>query len=143
MAGPYFNFVRFVVDGGPTLALSLESDFVLSAGVQPNINTAVVPWEQYDLLQNNPDRTGRLEFYFNRSSLTPDYTIQKISIIRVEALEAGMTVKSGGQRRFIKYRLYLADRRHKFVSPRGGNLRVGRVNFDGENRNFTNDQLID
>jgi hypothetical protein len=76
------------------------------------------------------------------SDRKPDYEIKKISIVDVEPVEFGIN-DARGSRRIIKYRLFLADRRQTWVSPRGGNLRVGKINFDGDKKQYSNHELIE
>jgi hypothetical protein len=56
--------------------------------------------------------------------------------VDVEPLEYGIDRRQR-QAAITKYRLYLADRRHAFISPRGGNLRVGKINFEGDKKQYT------
>jgi hypothetical protein len=147
MAGPYFNVIRFVSDNnGPVVRLSLEGEFVLGIGVRiaDKLNTAILPASEYDLFKNEPARTGTLQFWFNSAPAIgrpPDYQIKKVSIVDVEPMEYGIA-DAKGTRRIMKYRLFLADRRHAFVSPRGGNLRVGKINFEGDKKQYDNHDLI-
>lgn len=127
-----FNLVSFTPDGGERIFLQLEGEFVLSAGVAPNVNRAIVPFGEFDKLQNKDGIAdlGTIEFWFSSSPEDggePDHKIAGVRIVDAEPVELGIP-RGQEESRIIEYRLILADMRERFVGWRGGILTDGEIN---------------
>lgn len=143
-----FNHVLLVsAEWGLVIPLKLENDWTVSPGIKPNVNTAIIPYTSWDLIANienfylrsvkwdvrfffkdspyNPD-TGRL---IDPSSDAGDVVLRQHYLIDVEAMTIGMPVDAPvTTRRVVEYRVYIADRRQQFFSPRGGAMFDGEIN---------------
>jgi hypothetical protein len=131
----YTNNIHFVREGSQRVRLSLESDFTLTGGLEPNVNAAVVTAEEFAKLGGDFISPGRLEFFFTpagadgTTTAAPDVSIEPIYIVEARIGTRGIRTKNGPLQT-IDYKLFLADRRQEFVLPRGGHLRVGKLNGD-------------
>ncbi len=160
------NIVRFVpydgVAGGgryvPTpqrqdaaVYMTMDGEFVLTPGITANVNSFRVPWQEFDKLHGKPDRSGRLELFYNTSPLeepdaAPDCIVEWMSIVDVEAIGFGYPLLDDGTvgaYRITSYRIHVADRRHRFSPPRGGVLKQGVVNATGMADPLANRRLIE
>lgn len=141
MAEERYNFAtwRPEVAGDKPAArqpLNLDGVFVLSAGMEPNVNTAVVSDAQLQQIQTLGQWTGTVEFWYAENpfdpfkpNARPDSAWEKITIVDAEPVMIGM--KAGEkQASAIQWRIYLADARHRLIFPRGGRLDKGIINPD-------------
>ena len=151
---PYFSVVRFLpLNAGGAIDVSLDSDWVMQAGVKPDVNSAIVSWVEYDQLiagvpagQTALSIMGNMQFWstVNQASgaMQKDHEIGYVYLVDIEPLEFGCTF-AGGTLRPIKYRLYFADYRQNFAPPKGGTLRQGIVNGKGQVSLIPNSGLIE
>lgn len=135
MSAKRFNIVTFRPDGGSRIFLSLEGQWVMSAGLKPNVNRAIVPFTQFDLLSKGDAflDAGTVEFWFSTrpgQSAAPDVSLAGWRIVDVEATESG-TPRGMNASRITEYRLHLADARERFIAPKGGILTRGSINGSG------------
>jgi hypothetical protein len=132
------NLVTFRPTGGPRVILSLEGDFTLTGGVQPNVNNAVVDYAGFAMFGEAIGTPGRLEFWYgasplpeanggNGDSATPDRFLEGVRIVEVEPLRVGV-VQGETKERVTFWRLALCDVRERFAPPLGGLLSYGLVN---------------
>ncbi|MGE5608022.1 MAG: hypothetical protein ACM359_02105, partial [Bacillota bacterium] len=144
-----YNYIRLVLDEeGTVIPLALESEFVLTPGLKPNVNCFVVPAAVYQALQAAKARTGTLQFWYNDGDDSgdgetpgePDYQLLRVSVVDVQPVLLEQPPQAAP--RIAKYRLCLADRRQAFLPPRGGVLRRGKINPVGSATPYTNVQLI-
>src|SRR5437763_1304610 len=103
------------VPASPRLFLTLEGPWVMSAGLKPNLNRAIVPCHQFDLLGGVVDRTGKIDFWYtNRppdldeegfnpgQPVRADVTIENVRIVDVEHSKIGQL--AGDRRlRIVEY----------------------------------------
>jgi hypothetical protein len=133
----WFNLCYLVI-GELQLPLRLENDFELTAGIEPNINTAIVPFGVYDLLAALPRPwRGSLRLYarpqsaeVSEGTILPaeaDVTIEGIAVVEVEQVAYGRTWPQAIWR-VLEYRLHLADVRERFQLPKGGTVSGGQIN---------------
>lgn len=134
------NLVTFRPAGGARVLLSLEGEFTLTAGVEPNVNRAVLLHDGYALLGGAVGVPGRLEFWYGASPLpeadggngpgaAPDRYMDGIRIVEVEPLRIGV-LAGETEERVVAWRVALADVRERFAPPLGGLLMRGLVNPD-------------
>ena len=163
MTTPRFNFVRFVPsglgegEGAPVLRLSLESAWHLACGIEPDVNTAIVPAGDFEILRErmaareaagDPARppaallTGAVEMRMAGAGQA-DYRIAPITIVEAEPATIAPALAGDLQRSARAYRVYLADMRHNWIAPRGGNLRIGLVNRRDDPDPRPNTRLIE
>jgi len=113
------------------LYLRLEGPFVLSGGLQPNINRAVTPYTEFAKLGSSAAfrDLGTIEFWFTRKpgDYAPDHAISNVRIVDVEPLGFGR-VQGGTEFIATEVRLMLADSREQIAEPRGGRLTDGLLN---------------
>src|SRR5438445_11006070 len=135
--------------GGPTyIFLKLEAEFVLSAGMDANVNRAIVPYSEYAKLGDAIGSPGIVEFWFNSapgasdgndpSAGKPDHAISGVRIIDVEPVTVATVRQPAGENLpadvdtdqpiIAELRLYLADMRERIAYPRGGRLFKGKIN---------------
>jgi hypothetical protein len=148
-----FNLVTFLPDdeGASRLFLKLESEWILSAGIEPNVNSAVVPYTEFNKLGSKIGRTGTIEFWHTSSPLEggnkPDTLQHDVCIVDVEPLTVGIPHQDllAGVERVVEFRLIFADFRRRLVAPRGGLLKLGLVNPEPNNKApiLSNKELID
>ncbi len=151
-----FNIITFTVtgghvddNGGPTLTLKLDGEWVISCGLEPNINRAIVPFTEFDKLPAgpsgggpNPDQIGTINFYYSADPAKggkPDYSIQNVRIVDVAAnlvAECKATPAGKSTLRIAEYVLFFADFREKIVPPRGGRLLDGPLNIGSDDINY-------
>jgi hypothetical protein len=138
-----FNLVCFKVDDdGPRIFIQLEGEFVLSAGIAPNVNRALVPHGEFDkLVEKDGIKTlGTVEFWFSDEPTRqvdpddpddedpkPDHSIAGVRLVDVEPVKIGVP-RGQTAPRIVQYRLILADMRERFVDWRGGMLNDGDIN---------------
>src|SRR6185295_16291960 len=86
---------------------------------KPNVNSATVPYTEFDKLGGNYDQEGSIEL--------GKVTLQGWRLIEVTASKMG---KPRGQNtaRVTEYHLYFSDKREDLVEPRGGRVRLGLIN---------------
>src|SRR4051812_24994035 len=137
-----FNLVSFkpydsqTPEGEATVEvfLKLDSEWVRRAGLEPDVNSAVLPFKEFDKLIAGDKlmRDGVICFYFT-SDETPDVTIPAQQIVNVDPVLLGTVLSEGDDddealpvSRVIEYRLFFADSRRRWKWPRGGRL------FDGD-----------
>lgn len=145
-----FNLVYFVPDpaaggdgsgasgaaAGQRIALTLDHPWAYAAGLKPNVNTATVPWTEFDKLGSIIDRTGAIEFWYSLGTdqgggradgALADVVLRNWRLVEVQPTRTG--VPAGKQfPRIVEYRLSFADFREQYVEPRGGRLRAGLLN---------------
>lgn len=147
------NVVTWRPSTGPgqdqRLYLRLEGDLVRSAGIKPDLVSATVSYREFDKLAKDWDRAGILEFWFrsgpgelDASGLpaTPDVRLDQWWIVDLEPLRYGRA-RGAAKSRVVEYRLFLADRRHRLVWPRGGHLTIGEINKEPFDVNTGKDAL--
>ncbi len=123
MADTNFNIIRFA-----GINLELEGEFVITAGIKPNVNTFITPYTEFNKLAD-VTADGSLEFFYNApGGTTLPLRWDLMRIVDVEIAEWGSTMKDKGKVFPVKYRLQIADPRHRFESPRGGRLVNGEIN---------------
>jgi hypothetical protein len=151
MAQRYFNIITFHPGGGGTgLVLTLDNDWVMTPGVEPNVNTAVCSYKEFDKLPKDLfDLSGDVCFWFHGDPTgvdgegvanRPDVRINKVSLVSVDVSKWGRIDEPPFNVRITEYRLYLADRRQAFVWPRGGFLQLGDLNAEPFNAFGTQDR---
>src|SRR5687767_2390665 len=99
-AGP-FNTITFASDDlpGVRVALTLEDEWVVTAGLRPNVNRAIVPYREYELIADRSP-TGTVEFWNTQDPFdsggegTPDVQLAKWTIVEVEPVMQGATPSS-------------------------------------------------
>lgn len=134
------NLVTFRAAGGERVLLSLEGEFTLTAGVEPNVNRAVLLYDGYALLGKSLGAPGKLEFWYGASPLpeadggngpgvAPDRYQEGVRIVEVEPLRIGVLAGETDER-VIAWRVALVDVRERFAPPLGGLLTRGLVNPD-------------
>jgi hypothetical protein len=136
------NFVTFdPVDdngdpAGERIFLKLDADWVVTGGIEPNVNSAVVPWTEFDKIKDNLTQRGRISFWSNSDPRVgaeqPDHFIPENKVVDIDAVEVRQPHGQGAAR-VTEYRLYFADIREIFVAPRGGILNAGVVNPEPAN----------
>jgi len=113
------------------LYLRLEGSFVLSGGLQPNINRVVTPYTEFDKLGRGAafQDLGTIEFWFTRKpgDYKPDHAIANVRIVDGEVLGVGR-VPGGTEFIATEVRLMLVDSRERIAEPRGGRLTKGLLN---------------
>jgi hypothetical protein len=133
VAEPVYNLVTYTPANGPRVFLTLEGEFVMRVGVEPTINRATIPFDQYALIEPHLYKAGRVEFWFTRdprqTARTPDHFFDGISVAYVEPVLRGSLRDAPGSR-VIDYTIYLVDSRADFAHPFGGRLIDGMVNVD-------------
>lgn len=138
MSGPvtYNNAIRFACDdGATTLWLGLDGEFEMTAGVKPNVNAFTCFYRDFQQLLLGDGqiparrRQGRLEFFHSEiwdvgqggPQGGPDLTLQRMEIVDAEVLAVGVDG-------ITTVRVFVADRRHTLVWPRGGVVDSGEIN---------------
>jgi hypothetical protein len=115
---------------GASVQLNLENEWTISPGLKPNVNTALVPYAEFDKVTNSLDQEGSVLFYFNNppgGSAGADVTLGHHKIVDVEPTKYGRP-NDGTAARVVEYRVFISDRRERFVHPRGGYLVAGEIN---------------
>jgi hypothetical protein len=137
-----YNVVTFAVQTSPDLpvkriAIALTGAWVRSAGVEADLNTAVVTGPELAKLGGDLSVAGTVEFWFSRRPPTGDETTPvgsaDVSLAAISVLEckprlvraAGSTAGVSG---VVEYLLTFADKRHRWKPPHSGLLRRGVVN---------------
>lgn len=140
------NLVFFVPEdgGGIRVALTMESDVTLTAGLKPDVWGARVPYTEFEKLGGNVNREGQLELYYTAVPPgyedaawglfpgSPDVVIDDVGIVNIEPTDAGFTAGDADFFRVTEYRVHFADFRRRFAAPRGGRLRYGLINASGK-----------
>lgn len=126
--GPY-RIVTFTPDddSAVNVALTLEREWEISAGLVADVNQAVVPYTEWEKLAGKSFR-GTVRFWTSFApapGVAPDVLLPRTSIVEVEPSRLGQV---GDVSRVVEYRLYLADFRREFAEPRGARLRDGEIN---------------
>jgi hypothetical protein len=131
------NYVTMHI-GSARATVRLEGQFVMSAGLKPNLASAVVGFRDYDALVaaagTVPALSGSLEFWQqapklnDQNQFVADVTIEGISVIGIEGTKFGHTTGAANDFRCTEYRFHLADWRIGYQSPKGGRLKWGLLN---------------
>ncbi|QOV88442.1 RHS repeat domain-containing protein [Humisphaera borealis] len=127
------NLCYFEASEGPqTVALALlpEGPIVWEPGLKPNVWSFRTPYTELAKLGNEIGRTGRLSLCDSTDQpALADVKIDNCRIVDCQPLDLSEVVNAQGVSSpiFAEYRLTIADWRDKFVSPRGGRLKVGLV----------------
>ncbi len=134
------------VSYGAVLKLCVDGAWKLGCGVEPTVNSARVPWTEYDRLNGETGPiTGQVEFWWTKMpgvGVEPDHVLNNVTLVEVEASEFG-AVDAAGPRRAVEYRLYFADSRHWWLPPRGGHLSMqGIINAPGDQYLAANSTLL-
>jgi hypothetical protein len=137
-----FNFVTFTPEGvslSERVFLTLEGDFVLQTGVEPNVNRAIVPQAEYLKLAGNVGKPGKIEFFYSSNPLpeplgqgagaTPDHTHGGVRIVEITPGRFGR-VSGAAADTVIWWTLYFGDVRERFGPPYGGRVVEGLLNPD-------------
>lgn len=136
--------VTFTPEGGERFPVTLPNGLEWKAGLSPDVNAIEINWQTWDANPGLAGTTGTLEFWFNNApgDGEADAKFELLMVIDVEATEYGIVV-ANGPRRIVTYTLYLADRRQRLVSPRGGYLDIGKINPRDQDPTYENSELIE
>jgi hypothetical protein len=139
-----YNVIRF-----KGRALMLDGTFVFKAGLEPDVNSFVCAYDDFEELQRTAADPGDLEFFYNRDRVggdaggTSDFRIRNMRMVSWSPLEVGSTLGANPRIGPIKYRIRLADFRERFVHPRGGWLRfIELVNDKSNSARLSNADLM-
>ena len=146
------NIVRFRYGAAfsAAVALTLQGDWTISAGLQPNINAAVIDADDYAALGMAlypAGRTGSIEFWFSQAPTEgeqPDVTLGGITLVEDEIRLIGRRPGELTNRTQV-VAVRFADHRDGFAEPRGGRLNQGVLNPTPRPTGYTlrpNSQLI-
>ncbi len=135
---------------GTEIWMTLEKPWEMKAGVEPSVNEAKVPYNQFDKLGGQAvGAIGDIEFWFGaKGSAGPDHVLKNIRLVHVEPLETGLTTvptdpdNPGKMRRFVSYRMYFADLREAWIPPRGGHLAVNDTINGPETQNVVSNRTL-
>jgi hypothetical protein len=128
----YFNGVTFDA-GDVEIPLTLDTDWIITAGDRPNINVATCLASDFNRLST---WTGSINFYFTSDPNgddddgdggDPDVTLLGITVVDVQVGRVGI-LKGNDSTQIVDFKVSFADVRHQLVPPRGGVLILGDVN---------------
>lgn len=134
----FYNFVTFtpIGDDGPIVEarafLLLEARFVRRVGLKAGVNTAVMPWSEWDKLKDHLKKPAKLEFWATADPRAdgdpkPDCVLHELRIVDYTVSRFG-DAKGRPVKSPIEYKVFIADIRERFESPRGGRVSDGRLN---------------
>lgn len=134
---------------GPRIFLQLEGPFTLTAGIEPDVNRALVPWTEFEKLAPAPPCRGVLEFWHSSAPAgddvagNPDVKIADVAIVDFEPSRPAEVVSGEETPRITEFRLFLSDVRERWTGQRGGLLMMGEINVETRDVFFhQNDELI-
>lgn len=143
------NLITFAPNNGEgeRVPLSLEGDFELTPGIEPNVNTAIVDYAGMESLGWHLDEAGTIEFWYSAQIATTaggglvfngqaDRFLKQVRIVEVEPVKVGF-VPGQAKDCIAFWRIALADTRERFAPPLGGILNEGLLNPDADEEGKT------